>query len=184
MELNSVLFPSPEFKGDPISEHHGVLIFIKSKSPEINSSKAIESYIPCLFLLAITKRISRNFLIYFHGNAEDIFGARDMGEKLRLNLNMNVLIVEYPGYSIYKEEKCSDRILEDCITAYDFLTESFGVHDEDIFVFGRSIGTSPAIFLSSKRKPTALFLMSPFTSIRAAAESLFGNILKYFISER
>ena len=97
---------------------------------------------------------------------------------------MNVLIVEYPGYSIYKAEKNADTILTDSITVFDFLTENLGVDPENIIVFVRSIGSAPATYLSSERKPGALILMSPFTSVRAVAENLVGTLLKFLISER
>ena len=98
MELNSILFPAPKFNFDKVSELASDLIFI----PKPNET---EQYIPCLLLLAVqtTKAPSDKFLIFFHGNAEDIFGASDIGDKLRNRLNMNVVIVEYPRYSIFKQ---------------------------------------------------------------------------------
>jgi acetyl esterase/lipase len=97
---------------------------------------------------------------------------------------MNVLIVEYPGYSIYKGEKSADAVLEDSVAVFDFLTENLKVEAENIIVFGRSIGSAPATYLCSERKPGALVLMSPFTSIRAVAENLVGTLIKYLVSER
>jgi esterase/lipase len=44
--------------------------------------------------------------------------------------------------------------------------KNFQVTDDQIFIFGRSLGTSPAIYLSSKRRPKALFVVSAFTSIK------------------
>ena len=97
---------------------------------------------------------------------------------------MNVLIVEYPGYSIYKAEKNAETVLEDSVTVFDFLTENLRVDPENIIVFGRSIGSAPATYLCSERKPGALILMSPFTSVRAVAENLVGTLIKYLVSER
>ena len=57
------------------------------------------------------------------------------------------------------------------------------IEDKNIFIFGRSIGTSPAIYLASVRKPNALFVISAFTSIRAVADNLVGP-LKYLLKER
>jgi fermentation-respiration switch protein FrsA (DUF1100 family) len=64
------------------------------------------------------------------------------------------------------------------------LTENLGVDPENIIIFGRSIGSAPATYLSSQRKPGALVLMSAFTSVRAVAENLVGTLLKFLISER
>ena len=97
---------------------------------------------------------------------------------------MNILIVEYPGYSIYKEEKNADTVLEDSLEVFDFMTQTLKIEPENIIIFGRSIGSAPATYLSSQRKPGALILMSPFTSVRAVAENLVGNVIKFLISER
>ncbi len=74
---------------------------------------------------------------------------------------MNVVVVEYLGYSLYKDDKSSDKVLQDSLTVYDYLTETLKVDEENIFVFGRSIGSGPSLYLSSKRKPGCLILMSP-----------------------
>ena len=40
-------------------------------------------------------------VIYFHGNGEDIFHSLTLTQFLAEYLNMKVLAVEYPGYSVY-----------------------------------------------------------------------------------
>ena len=126
---------------------------------------------------------TKNFLIAFHGNAEDIFTSKGIAVQLHRKLGMNVILVEYPGYSIYKGESDAEAILQNTITIYDFIKETFNLEDKNIFVFGRSIGTSPAIYLASSRKPNALFVVSSFTSIRAVADNLVGP-LKYLLKDR
>lgn len=52
-------------------------------------SKNLLGHIPCLFLQSIKKNlISKNYLLYFHGNAEDIFYARDIADRMRNNLSV------------------------------------------------------------------------------------------------
>ena len=174
MDLNGLVFPSPQNETD-IHDFDGEVIFIPKKN---------NTHVPCLFLPTYHKKISKNFLIFFHGNAEDIFLSREMGDKLRYNLSINVLIVEYPGYSIYKENKSSDIVLDDCLHIFDYLVETLKIDPDYMYIFGRSIGTGPSVYLSSKRKPAGLILMSPFTSVRAVAENIVGNLLKFVVSER
>lgn len=57
--------------------------------------------------------------------------------------------MEYPGYGLYKGSPNSDRVLRDAVTVYDHLNLSLGVAESDIIVFGRSIGSSPACYLSN-----------------------------------
>ena len=128
----------------------------------------------CLYLQKQTNKDlpSPNFLIFFHGNAEDIFGAHAMAEALLKHVPMNIVIVEYPGYSAYNLPKSSETIRKDAEFIYDYIKYKFNVNDNNMFVFGRSIGTGPAIYLASKRKPSALFVVSAFSSIVEVAKHL------------
>ena len=176
MEFNSIVFPRPFCNFHIVSNFEEELIFIP------RSKDNPKSHIPCIFMKDYISH-SKNIIIMFHGNAEDIFGARLMGETLVQKLRMNVLIVEYPSYSIYFSEPSADEVLDNTVLIYDFIKSKFNIGDKNIFIFGRSIGTSPAIYLASKRKPNALIVISAFTSIKAVANNLVG-FLKILVKER
>ena len=106
-----------------------------------------------------------------------------MAEGLWEKLDMNIIIIEYPGYSIYPGEPNAKKILENTDIVYDFIKNEFNIEDKNIFIFGRSIGTGPAIYLASIRKPNALFVVSSFTSIRTVAGNIVGP-LKYLVKDR
>jgi hypothetical protein len=95
MELHSIVFPSPEFSHD-IEDHKEELIFIpKIKSYE-DEKEEVLGYIPCLILESKKKNlISKNFMVYFHGNAEDIFYAREIAERIRHNLAVSSILNFY-----------------------------------------------------------------------------------------
>mgnify|MGYP002395729921 CR=1 FL=1 len=57
---------------------------------------------------------------------------------------------------------------------YDYLTKCIGIKENDIILFGRSMGSGPTSYLASIMNPYALLLMSPYTSIKEAAKSLLG----------
>lgn len=173
MEFNNFVFPSPDFDYHLLEILKEKMIFIPSKD---------NHYIPCLFLHN-ENQISKNFIIFFHGNAEDMFYSNEMAKVLQEITGMNVVIVEYPGYSIYKGEPNSTKILENTTIVYDYIKNEFNLEEKNIFVFGRSIGSSPAIYLASVRKPNALFVVSSFTSIRAVAGNIVGP-LKYLLKQR
>ena len=175
MEFNSIIFPTPKFNYNMLEYYKDELIFIPKAKVNID-------YIPCLFIRDYNSQ-TKNIIIMFHGNAEDIFGARNMGEALCQKLHMNIILVEYPGYSIYKQDPSTDELLQNTTIIYDYIKEKFRLKDKNIFIFGRSIGTSPAIYLASKRKPKALINISAFTSIKAVAENLVG-FLKILVKDR
>ena len=178
MNFNSFVFPCPKFDFRKFRVNQNQLIFIPQKSESIS-----KKYIPCLFLHPESLNKNKNFMIVFHGNAEDIYSAKIFAEALYQKTLMNIVMVEYPGYSIYKGESDADTILQNTEIVYDFIKNLFHISDKNIYIFGRSIGTSPAIYLASKRKPNALFVISSFTSIRAVADNLVGP-LKYLLKDR
>ena len=169
MECNFAIFPAPKYDPTNLFYYKEYLFFIPQKD---SSNTTIN--IPCLYLPKQTNKNppSPNFLIFFHGNAEDIFGAFAMAEALLKHIPMNIIIVEYPGYSAYNLPKSSETIRKDAEFIYDYIKYKFNVNDNNMFVFGRSIGTGPAIYLASKRKPSALFVVSAFSSIVEVAKHL------------
>jgi hypothetical protein len=191
MDFNNLVFPAPSNQIS-IMDYKNEIIYIprnkKDKYKENlgfkNDTYSTKDYVPALLLLTSQECISKNFCIYFHGNAEDIFIARDLADKLRFCFDLNLLIVEYPGYSLYFDEKNCETVLENSVIAFDFLVEELNISPENILVIGRSIGTGPACYLGSKRNPEGIILISPFTSIRSVAEKIVGGFFKYLISEK
>ena len=148
------------------------IIFINKDNQ--NSNK-IENYIPCLFIQEYEQ--SSNFIIFFHGNSEDIFISELLGQYFSEKFKMNVVIVEYPGYSIYKAKKSAETMCNDSIFVYEFIKSKFNLQDKDIYVIGRSIGTGPSVYLATHRTPKALILISPFKSIK----SIKNKFISYFL---
>lgn len=64
---------------------------------------------------------------------------------------------------------------------YDYLHEKVGYEEKNIILLGRSIGSGPASYLASIRKPGALVMMSSFLSLKSVVKDHVGglhNILK------
>ena len=67
-------------------------------------------------------------IIYFHGDAEDIGLSFDLLSAFGQEMRMHVLVVEYPGYGLYRTTETSEHIiLEDADIVYDYLTTICGV---------------------------------------------------------
>ena len=151
------------------------LIFIERNK----ECKTSDDYIPCLFY---KRKTSSNYLIYFHGNSENVFQIENYGLDFRSYLDMNIIMVEYPGYFIKSNNNPDSNIIfKNSLIVYDWIKSTFNASDENIFVCGRSLGTSPAIYLSNFRKPKALFLISAFTSIKSIASEITFISLKSFV---
>lgn len=119
----------PYFDNKQIYAKKDQIIFIEKEA----NNASPENYIPCMFY---RNNNSLNILICFHGNSEDIFTIETFGLDFRSYLNMSILFVEYPGYSIYMDRQ-PEKIFSDSIIVYDWVKKNFKVTDDQIFIFGR-----------------------------------------------
>lgn len=97
---------------------------------------------------------------------------------------MNALLVEYPGYGLYKGSPSSAEICRDSEQIFDYLVSDFSISPTNIILFGRSMGSGPAIHLAASRNAGGLILMSPYTSLKSVVKDYAGNFAKMLISER
>lgn len=174
MELNSILFPAPSPSYD-ISTFPGELIWVPSEDHE-------KIKIPCLLLKSVNG--SRKIMLYFHGNAEDIGLSYEMTDLIRTVLQLHVLVVEYPGYGLYAGKPKAERILKDADSIYNFVINTLKFAPNDIFAFGRSIGSGPSTTLARFRGLGCLFLMSAYTSIRDVVKNVAGKLAQYLVADR
>jgi hypothetical protein len=146
------------------------------KSPVIGN-------IPCLYLKSIMN--PKKIMLAFHGNAEDISLSSPFFSSIRNYLEITILVVEYPGYSIYVDSGATaEKIESDAEYVYNYLLVKLGYEEKNIIVFGRSIGSGPATYLGSKMRPACLVLMSPFTSLKNAVRDYLGSLAYLLIRER
>ena len=179
MDFNSILFPAPtDDKYDQINNHKGNLLFVPKKTSDNNIS-----YIPCMYHDSKNVKETNKLFLYFHGNAEDIFNATNNVDIINSSLPFNTICMEYPGYSIYYEKKSAETIENDSLALFDFLTNECKYNNKDIILCGRSIGTGPATYLASKRKPGALILISPIKSIKDTVKNIIGPV-QYLVRDR
>ena len=157
---------------------------IVGDKPVANQVHAKEStYIPALYL---RNEQSSKILIYFHGNAEDLILAEDQMRLIKDFCNVSVIGMEYPGYGFYQGngEASEEKLKEDAEYLYKFLLHDMDIEQNDIIVFGRSMGGGPAAWLAGTFKPRALGLMSAYTSVCRVARDHVGWFPALFLSER
>jgi uncharacterized protein len=79
------------------------------------------------------------------------------------------LAFDYRGFPASPGEITQQHILDDAISAYDWLrAKGF-----PIVVWGRSLGSGPATYVSSERTPDALLLETPFLSAADVAKERY-----------
>ena len=76
----------------------------------------------------------------------DMFQVSYYISKYIKNPDINILIPELPGYSLYKSEKSEKKCLEDSLIIYKFIHKNLkNVTEKNIYILGRSLGTGIAL---------------------------------------
>lgn len=105
---------------------------------------------------------ARRTLIYAHGSATDLGGVADI-LALHRDLGVNVLAYDYPGVGLSEGPLTETACYEAAEDVYTWLRAT-GVPAHDILLYGRSIGTAPALHLAGRDEVGGVILASPFTS--------------------
>lgn len=123
----------------------------------------------------------KGVILYFHGNAGDLSRWGRIAEVF-VQKNYDVLLMDYRTYGKSKGKLSEDVFYSDAQLFYDYLKNSYT--DNDITLYGRSLGTGIAAYLASKNKPKQLILETPYYSMADVGKSRFPflpvkTLLKY-----
>ena len=102
-------------------------------------------------------------LLVSHGNAEDLGDDRYWLEELR-SAGFSVLAYDYEGYGTSEGRPSEKRVYQDEQAVYDYLAMNLKTSPDKIIIFGRSVGSGPAVHLAARRPAAGLVLQSPFVS--------------------
>ncbi|PXF42437.1 Protein ABHD17B [Gracilariopsis chorda] len=151
---------------------------------------ALNFRIPCAF---IRRPQSQYVVIYAHTNAEDLGDSIVHAHIIARTLNVDVIAFEYSGYGLSERpprrlfahtnprpgrrvhpslsvharkraEPSEKAVCADILAVYAYLTESCNVAPENILIFGRSIGSGPAVYCAVTRPIRGLVLIAPIAS--------------------
>jgi len=106
-------------------------------------------------------------LIYFGGNAEDIFLNIDDFEAIQATS----LFVSYRGYGPSTGMPGEAELFADALAVFDDVVQRYA--PKNIFLMGRSLGSGVACYVAAKRKVGGVILVTPYDSIVAVAKSAY-----------
>lgn len=112
----------------------------------------------------------RGLVLYFHGNTGTLrrWGKRSTRFTKR---GLAVLMPEYRGYGKSRGKLSEDALLAD---AWQWYLEALKLFPEDqVIVYGRSLGSAMAVPVASRGRPRRLILESPFAAMRDPARHHF-----------
>ena len=117
----------------------------------------------------------RGVVLYLHGNTGSL---RRWGKRAPrfTSLGHAVLMPDHRGYGKSRGKLSEAALHADALAWYDLLAESYG--EENIIVYGRSLGSGLAVPVAAARSPRALVLESPFANLLDVARHYLA-ILPY-----
>lgn len=113
-------------------------------------------------------------ILYCHGMAEHIAFMQKPYQVLVEN-GYGVFAVEYRGHGKSKGTPSESGICSDVESAVEFLKKEKGLREEDIVIWGRSMGGAVAADVATKYNFGGAILESTFTTIREASEYILKS---------
>jgi fermentation-respiration switch protein FrsA (DUF1100 family) len=122
--------------------------------------------------------IKRPAILYFHGNAGNVFHRYSYG-LLLYQKGYNVLMAEYRGYGNSTGKTTEKGIYRDAEAANLFLMEELGYEQDQINLIGRSLGTAVAVNLAQNKPFRTVTLVTPMTSGKDMAKQFGFGAVKF-----
>lgn len=107
---------------------------------------------------------ARANLLFLHGNAGNISHRLDSIQIFH-DLGLSILIIDYRGYGKSTGEPSEQGTYIDAETAWHYLIKERKLNQDQIILFGRSLGGAIASWLAEKYTPAGLIMESSFTSV-------------------
>ena len=111
-------------------------------------------------------------MLYFHGNGGHLGFRAEFFQKAVAS-GYGVWMLSYRGYGTSTGSPSEKGFYLDAQAAYAHLRQELGLTDEQIIIYGESLGTGPAIHLAQDKSFRALVLQAPFTSVTERASEIY-----------
>ncbi|XP_057727359.1 uncharacterized protein LOC130943483 [Arachis stenosperma] len=109
--------------------------------------------------------MAKSTLLYSHGNAADIGQMYELFIELSIHLRVNLMGYDYSGYGQSSGKPSEHNTYADIEAAYKYLEENYGTKQEDIILYGQSVGSGPTLDLAARLpRLRAVVLHSPILS--------------------
>lgn len=93
---------------------------------------------------------ARFTLLYSHGNAADIGQMLDLFFELRAHLRVHIMSYDYSGYGASTGKPSEFNTYYDIEAVYECLKKEYGIEEEDLILYGQSVGSGPTLHLAAR----------------------------------
>ncbi|KAJ4950827.1 hypothetical protein NE237_027659 [Protea cynaroides] len=109
--------------------------------------------------------LARFTLLYSHGNAADLGQMQELFIELRAHLRVNIMSYDYSGYGASTGKPSEFNTYYDIEAVYNCLKSEYGIKQEDVILYGQSVGSGPTLHLGARlQRLRALVLHSAILS--------------------
>ncbi len=113
-------------------------------------------------------------IVYFHGNAGKLENRIHKLNHFK-DMDVNFLIIAWRGFSGNEGKPSEEGLYIDGNSAIMWL-KNLGLSEEDIIIYGESLGTGIATEIAQNNNFAGLILETPFTSMIEAAKNFYPYI--------
>ncbi len=123
----------------------------------------------------------KGVVLYFHGNGGELASWGIVVQKF-VEMNYDVLVMDYRTYGKSTGKLSQKALYDDAQLFYNLLLKNYT--EDEIVVYGRSLGTTFATYVAAKNHPRQLILEAPLYSLDEVASERFpiypvSWVLKY-----
>ncbi|CAH9070400.1 unnamed protein product [Cuscuta epithymum] len=93
---------------------------------------------------------ARFTVLYSHGNAADLGQMSGLFLELRAHLRVNIMSYDYSGYGGSTGKPSELNTYYDIEAVYDCLKSEYGIKQEDVILYGQSVGSGPTLHLACR----------------------------------
>lgn len=105
---------------------------------------------------------TKGLILYFHGNTGSLKRWGKTASHLT-DFGYDVLAPDYRGYGKSTGKPNEENLIADADVFYQFALKHY--KEEDIVIYGRSLGSGVAVQLAAKTNPKLVILETPFSSL-------------------
>ncbi|WP_139135260.1 alpha/beta hydrolase [Roseivirga sp. 4D4] len=113
---------------------------------------------------------AKGLILYFHGNRGNLTRWGKVVERF-VKLDYDVLVMDYRGYGKSRGERSMELLLKDAELFYSHALSQYP--ENEITLYGRSLGTGIASWLAGGHNPKRLILETPYYSLASVAQRFY-----------
>lgn len=121
----------------------------------------------------------RPLVFYCHGNSSNLQSWGEIAERYN-SRGFDVIIYDYRGFGKSKGKRNELNFIEDSRAVFKFALKHY--KEDQVFIYGRSMGTSVSTLLASENNPAVLILETPYSSIPDLFQSYYPFLPSWLFS--